>query len=696
MRRIITLIVLVLFVNAMKAQGVQLSWVDGFYDSDNRSEGHIVQLDSEDNVYILGVSPDADNLLDIDPSVGNVTELTSSGVFLSKFNSSGAYLWSVSLGSSGSSNTFLHGDIVFNSNGDLIMAATLIGDVDFDPSNEEMIVSAPEGMLALASYSSDGQLIFVNTFPLSVAGISGIQGIDVDSQGNIFIGGFVMNNGAPVVEIDFNSGNSDGILINEAGLTFFITKHSSSGDFTLLKTMTGTSSSSSNRLTDLAINSQDEVCITGEISGNWDMDPSEANYTLSAINRDIFIAKYSNDLDLSFAKVIVGPGAEYSREIALDAFDNIYLSGEFTGVVDFDPSDGEMILTSEINREPYIAKFSTEGNLVFALELNSDTSISSTNATRTLVADKLGYIYIAGRFDRSCDFDPSENEFILTPQNDLELYLAKYDEQGNFIWVIPYGSSSFSFNMDVAVNSQGIVTTCGLFRDNADFNPGNENSNTSGNFGNTMFIAQFEPCNYSSASTSICDGDIFQASTRTFTETGIYQVSYLSTAGCDSIVTIDLTVNELPNNAVSMDGDLAFVCAQDAAEYQWYNCETNEVISGATNQTFLPSEPGIYAVEITLNGCSINSDCMDTQIVSIDKILNSDFKIYPNPAKSSVFVQCDAGDEIGLYNLQGQLLYSQISLSGQTELNNLPKPGIYLIRISNSNSGFITQKLVVQ
>lgn len=695
MRKYILIFILI-STKALFCQGLQMDWSNGFYDESARSEGHIVQVDDLNNVYVLGYSSGNADYLDINPDPDVINQLDSEGIFIAKFNSTGEYVWSVSLGESSSLSINLHGDIVINENGDVLVAVTLKGNVDFDPTIAEMIVSEPDGMLALASYSSNGNLNFVKTIPLNAQGLIGLHGIDIDSDNNIFLGGFILNNGAINVEMDFNSGNTNGILTNESGNTFFLAKFTSSGNFESLKTISGTSSSSSNRLTDLAINSQNEVCITGEISGEWDLDPSEVFYPLSAGNRDVFIAKYSNDLNLIFAKVVIGPGTEFTREIALDAFDNMYLSGEFTGTVDFDPGEEEVFLNSPSGREPFILKFSSNGDLIFALELDSDSTSSSTNATRAISTDKLGYFYIAGKFERSCDFDPSENEFILSPLNEQELYLAKYDEQGNFIWAIAYGSSTLSFNLDLAINSNGVVTTCGIFRNESDFDPGIENTNTLGNTLNTMFLARYKPCHYSNTTASTCENEPYQASTRSLTESGIYQVSYLSATGCDSIVTIDLTVSDLPNNGVFMDGDLAFVCEQSGAEYQWYDCETNDAISGATNQSFLPSGAGIYSVEILLNGCSVMSECMSTDVLFTNIISDDAPKIYPNPANSKVFVHSNTGDEIMLFNMQGQQLLVQFSQSIVTELSQLPEAGVYFVRWGNSKSGFKTEKLIIQ
>ncbi len=95
-------------------------------------------------------------------------------------------------------------------------------------------------------------------------------------------------------------------------------------------------------------------------------------------------------------------------------------------------------------------------------------------------------------------------------------------------------------------------------------------------------------------------------------------------AGCDSLVTLNLVVNTTPSNAVTQSGT---TLTADAAglSYQWVDCDNNNApISGETNQSFTPANTGNYAVEITSTTCSILSDCFLIDYTGIEELLPGD------------------------------------------------------------------------
>ncbi|MDT8411174.1 MAG: T9SS type A sorting domain-containing protein [Vicingaceae bacterium] len=78
--------------------------------------------------------------------------------------------------------------------------------------------------------------------------------------------------------------------------------------------------------------------------------------------------------------------------------------------------------------------------------------------------------------------------------------------------------------------------------------------------------------------------------------------------GCDSLVTLDLTINTV-DNTTSLNVD-TITANQAGATYRWLDCDNgNAIIAGATNQSFVPSISGNYAVEVTFNGCTDTSAC---------------------------------------------------------------------------------------
>jgi len=95
-------------------------------------------------------------------------------------------------------------------------------------------------------------------------------------------------------------------------------------------------------------------------------------------------------------------------------------------------------------------------------------------------------------------------------------------------------------------------------------------------------------------------------------------------AGCDSLVTLDLVIDNTPSNAVTQTGT---TLTADAAgfSYQWVDCENNNApISGETNQSFTPMNTGNYAVEVFSATCSSLSDCFLIDYTSIEELLPQD------------------------------------------------------------------------
>jgi hypothetical protein len=155
-------------------------------------------------------------------------------------------------------------------------------------------------------------------------------------------------------------------------------------------------------------------------------------------------------------------------DMVIDSEDNILVSGGVgSGIVDINPDENnEYLIDAETSfGKGYMAKYSPTGNLLWALEMQL--------APALIVLDNEDNIFTSGEINRSIDFDPSPNEYIVEPDA-RELYLAKYDSEGNFLWVNTtqtQGSSQMFVN-DLAICSQtSRVTVSGIFAGNVDVNP---------------------------------------------------------------------------------------------------------------------------------------------------------------------------------------------------------------------------------
>ena len=173
---------------------------------------------------------------------------------------------------------------------------------------------------------------------------------------------------------------------------------------------------------------------------------------------------------------------------------------------------------------------------------------------------------------------------------------------------------------------------------------------------------------------------------------GIHEVSYAATspAGCTDVFTQTVTVFDLPMQDVVLEGDGITLSAmqQGDAQYQWINCDSAIEVAGATQSQLTLSDEignGNYAVQITLNGCSVTSDCVALISQYVDVVAESDAAwMFPNPAGDFVQLVTRYQTEWKMYDAQGQLVMSGIAREGDNriEVASLPS-GIYSLQMLN-------------
>jgi hypothetical protein len=162
-----------------------------------------------------------------------------------------------------------------------------------------------------------------------------------------------------------------------------------------------------------------------------------------------------------------------------------------------------------------------------------------------------------------------------------------------------------------------------------------------------------------------------------------------NTAGCDSVVTLNLTINTVDASVTVVDDNtLKSNEASTGASYQWLDCEDNFApIAGETNMVFTTQTSGEYAVKVTLNGCTEISDCFTiTSTVGINDLDNT-FKVelYPNPTLNSITFNIEGIDQLDmeLLDINGKVLMQKNSLFDQDSINlSAFMTGTYFVRIT--------------
>ena len=97
---------------------------------------------------------------------------------------------------------------------------------------------------------------------------------------------------------------------------------------------------------DIVTDKSGNVYSIGEFRGTIDFDPGEGIYNMTSLREeasDLYISKLDIQGNFLWTKQLSVSG----ESITLDALGNIYITGKFKGICDFDPGVRKFNLTSE-------------------------------------------------------------------------------------------------------------------------------------------------------------------------------------------------------------------------------------------------------------------------------------------------------------------------------------------------------------
>ncbi|MBM3916147.1 MAG: T9SS type A sorting domain-containing protein, partial [Sphingomonadales bacterium] len=201
-----------------------------------------------------------------------------------------------------------------------------------------------------------------------------------------------------------------------------------------------------------------------------------------------------------------------------------------------------------------------------------------------------------------------------------------------------------------------------------------------------VFVQVNQP---TSATLNITACDSYTLNGQTYTQSGNYDQLLSNSAGCDSSLTLNLSLNFSPNqptiyvqNQVNLSTDLI-----PGLTYQWITCSDLTPIAGQTAITYNPSSNGVYAVVVTNNCGSDTSLCTSITTIGLEESLLEVFELYPNPNNGSFTIEIPEawiGKQALIYDMQGRLL-TKLDLTAkksQIEMNNFAR-GAYWLQIDN-------------
>jgi hypothetical protein len=178
------------------------------------------------------------------------------------------------------------------------------------------------------------------------------------------------------------------------------------------------------------------------------------------------------------------------------------------------------------------------------------------------------------------------------------------------------------------------------------------------------------------------DGNTYTASNSTATHI------LVNSAGCDSVMTLNLTINTV-DLSVAQTGAL-LAANEVGAAYQWLNCPSMTEIDGATSQSYTATVNGDYAVVVSNNECSDTSSCFSvTGVGFIENEFGNEILLFPNPTSGDFSIDLGSSYQtvkITITDINGKVIQTE-TFNGRQLVNlGITGPaGVYLLLIESGD-----------
>lgn len=473
-RKIIVLIFFISYLPHSFTQTTDLLWAIGIGGSGTDDVSNTV-IDDSGNVYITG---GFQGIADFNPNADTIY-LTSQGFFdffFAKYDANGNFIWAKSIGSSTGSD--LAYNISIDKSGNIYLTGHFQGTADFDPNiGNESLTATGICDIFFAKYDSNGNYIWAKSIATNSYGYG--NGITVDSIGNVYVIGSFRSIS------DFDPSNDTVCLTPFGVYDIFFAKYDPSGNYVWAKNI---GSVHNDYGKSIIVDNTDNIYITGSFEDTADFDPGHGTLILIPVDSsDIFFAKYDNNGNIIWAKNIGSTNDDIGYSITVDSSKNVYLTGEFQGPADFDPGTGTATLLSNGTDDIFFAKYNSQGDYIWAHSIGS----AGVDRSYYITIDSQDYLFITGTFEGSADFDPSSASAIFTPVGNNDIFIAKYDQSGNYSWAKNFGSTEWDMGRSISVDNSCNIILCGSFQGLTEFSSGNGTEFLNSVGSSDIFIAKF-------------------------------------------------------------------------------------------------------------------------------------------------------------------------------------------------------------
>ncbi|MGB0931047.1 MAG: SBBP repeat-containing protein, partial [Chitinophagales bacterium] len=232
---------------------------------------------------------------------------------------------------------------------------------------------------------------------------------------------------------------------------------------------------------DISLDSEKNSLVVGVFSDTLQLEGTEL---ASLGGTDLFIAKYDAAGTLQWANQAGSKANDEAFGVSTDPLGNVYVTGYFRDTVDF--AGNKLYASGFFNDDVFIAKYQADGTFLWARQLGG----AGSDIAYDIAVDTGGNAYITGRFAErfTAPIEDNGTPFTFISKGVFDIFVAKYNTDGQRMWVRQYGGENYDSASAIAVDNSGNYHLTGFF--NGILELGESSLISNGDF--DIFAAKFD------------------------------------------------------------------------------------------------------------------------------------------------------------------------------------------------------------
>lgn len=327
--------------------------------------------------------------------------------------------------------------LAVDSEGNIYVAGTFVKSLTFVSETGDTLQTITDGRddenlnfeLFVAKYSNDGELLWLDGGNSGSTGAPNTLAIDRNVAASIILD----EDGYPYVAGAFSGTYLFGEEAYVVGKSdFFLASLDKDGSEPFWVSTTGTPNYDT--AVSISVDTLGYLNVLGIIGeGLMELPDSDIFWYNDTGENDSFIISYDVNGEWYFANFIGGGDQAVGNDIATSQNGDFFVTGEFTKDVLFPGASREddIVLVAGRYREGFLTKYDLQGDVLWAKQFGTGPEVTANKVT----TDLEGSVYVLGRFSEFIVFEvETDNELILTSDTVNDQFIAKYDNDGNFLW----------------------------------------------------------------------------------------------------------------------------------------------------------------------------------------------------------------------------------------------------------------------